>query len=84
MSQRALIAGSAAASTAALVPELPALGPINALGPLGKIALGAAVAWFTYSQSGTMGAVGIGIGVGLAIDGLVDLTVGPALQNATA
>lgn len=83
MSQRALTAGASAAGTAALVPKLN-LPVIQTLGPLGKIALGGALAWFTYSMTGTVGAVGIGVGIGLAIDGLVDLTVGPGLQNATS
>lgn len=81
MSQRALTAGIAASGTAALLPEL-GFGPIENLGPLGKIALGAAVAWFTMSMSGMTGAIGLGIGVGMAVDGLVDLTVGPAIQRA--
>jgi hypothetical protein len=84
MSQRALTASIAAGGTAALVPAIPAFGPINNLGPLGKMLLGGATAWFTYSMTGMTGAVGIGVGIGLAIDGLVDLTVGPAVQNVSA
>lgn len=82
MSQRALTASLAAGGTAALLPELPAFGPVSNLGPLAKMLLGGAVAWFTYGMTGLTGAVGIGIGIGLAIDGLVDLTVGPAIQRA--
>lgn len=84
MSQRALTASLAAGGTAALVPEIPAFGPINNLGPIGKMLLGGAVAWFTYSMAGMTGAIGIGVGIGLVVDGLVDLTVGPAIQSVSA
>jgi hypothetical protein len=83
MSQRAAIAGTTAAGTAALVPEIPALGVFDALGPLGKIALGGAIAWMTYSMTGATGAVAMGLGIGLAIDGLIDLTLGPAMQKVS-
>lgn len=82
MSQRAITAGATAGGTAALLPELQ-IPVVQTLGPIGKILIGGAIAWFTWQMTGTMGAVGLGLGLGLFIDGVVDLTVGPGLKNVT-
>jgi hypothetical protein len=83
MSQRALTAGAAASGTAALVPSLN-IPVIETLGPLGKVILGGALAWFTYSVTGTTGAVVIGVGVGLLVDGLVDMTIGAGANKVVS
>jgi len=83
MSQRALTAGAAASGTAALVPTLN-VPVIENLGPLGKMLLGGALAWFTYSMTGTIGAVAIGVGVGFIVDGLVDLSIGAGASKVVS
>lgn len=73
--RRALESTVAASATVGLVPHLD-VGFLNALGPLGKLALGGALFWFTMNKSGAAMAIGYGIGIGLIVDGLLDLTVG--------
>lgn len=72
---RALESSIAAGATVGLVPQLD-IGILNALGPLGKLAIGGALFWFTMNKNGAAMAIGYGIGIGMIVDGLLDLTVG--------
>jgi hypothetical protein len=81
---RGLESSVAASATVGLAPALD-IPVINTLGPLGKVAIGGALFWFTMNQNGAAMAVGYGIGIGLVVDGLLDLTLGQVVpQNVSA
>lgn len=67
---RTLTAPIAAAVTAALASQIPFVGTLPAVG---KVAVGAGVAWYARTQDGMLWAAAMGAGVGLAIDGIVEL-----------
>lgn len=81
MSNRAIIASTTASATVGVLPALN-IGPLNALGPLAKIAIGGALTWFAMTRGGVAWAIGLGLGVGMVVDGVLDLALGN-LQGAT-